>query len=153
MRLRCSQCCRGGSLLGCFMTLTVPNLELSRQTTDWKTHINAGTTIHLYKTSVTIDPTVTIATFTEATYAGYSSQSETCTGPTKIKDGEYELLGLNHVFNAPTSGSQTIYGWWTDDGTNVTAAEAFSSPITMTAGAPGFQLQVAYDHWNSLQYP
>jgi len=129
------------------MAITAPDYEVQLEATAVKVRFNTASTLHLYKNNPTIDESVTIATFTEANYAGYADVPLTgdWSAPAQQAPGDYYVSSPAVTFAAPTSGTQTIYGWWVDDGTGVLACEAFASPITLASGSPGFSLQVNYE--------
>jgi len=138
------------------MAVVNSNGEISTELNAVRTRWNSGSTIHLYTNNFTPVATMTIGSFTEASYTGYAAQSLNAQwqAVVKIKDGEYQMSTPVLTWNAPSSGApQTVYGYWIDDGTNVLAADLFAAPITQSAGGPGFQLTVNIDEWTATDYP
>jgi hypothetical protein len=115
-----------------------------------RTVINSGHTLKLFQNNVTPDPSkVAISFFTVANWDTYANQALTSdfAASTKIVDGEYQILSTVHVFAVPGSGSQTIYGWWIDDGSNVKLSYRFDSSVTMSTSNPALAVQIAYQQW------
>jgi hypothetical protein len=115
-----------------------------------RTTLNSSHTLKLFSNNVTPDPSQTSPSFfTEATFSGYSSQSLSSdfAAATLVVDGEYQILSTVHIWNPPASGSQTIYGWWIDDGTYVKLSFRFDTAVVMSTSNPALAVQIAYQEW------
>jgi hypothetical protein len=115
-----------------------------------RTVLNAGHTLRLFtNNALTPTPATVLGTFTEATFPGYSGQILTgdFAASVKILDGEYQILSTVHVWGPPGSGSQTVYGWYIDDGVHVKLSFLFDVPIVMSVSNPALAVQIAYQQW------
>jgi hypothetical protein len=129
------------------VAIVAPDYEIEIEANAVQARFNTGSAAHLYTNNFIPDVTVTIGSFVEATYSGYSPFDLTglWLTPTRQANGDFYVTTPVMDFSAPSSGSVTIYGYWIDDGTGVLAAEAFASPVTLVSGGPDFMLLVNYE--------
>lgn len=126
------------------------NFEVQSEINQIRTRLNSGLTMRLFtNNSLTVTAATTRATFTEATYAGYAAQSvgSAFAASFNVTTGKYETDSSQITFPAATSGSQTVYGWYIEDGTDWYIAANFDSPITMSSTSPALGIIVAYQQW------
>lgn len=131
------------------------NYFLSARATTLQAYLNSGMTLRLFTDSgLTPTPATVLSDFTEATWSGYApiSLSSAFGSPAKIIDGEYEIQTGNLSWNGPSTGSQTVYGWYVTDGTGVIFSGAFSSAITMDSTVT-LTLQLSPGTWDFSTVP
>ena len=113
-----------------------------------RTLLNSSHNLRLYSNNLTPTPANVLADFTEATFPGYSAVSLASQfgAQTKVQDGEYQIQSGTYTFTFTSGSSQTVYGWYIDDGTNVKFSQIFAQSILMTTGVQ-FTLQVSPQEW------
>lgn len=124
------------------------NYDLSARTTVMKTTFGTGCHLRIFVNNLTPTPANVIGDFTEASWGGYAaiSLSGQWTGPTKIVDGEYEIVTGTYTFTKTSGTDATAYGYYVEDGTGCLFSERFAAPITVVTGT-SFTLQVKFDEY------
>jgi len=136
------------------MSIQVTDVEVARQLTEIRTHLNAASTLHCYKNDYTPIPDSAGGNFTEANFNGYASESLVGNwgAVTEAADGKWYIEATPVTFTKTAGGvDNTIYGWWIDDGTNVVMAERLATPIVITTDALPFRLTIRYTHEAKIQ--
>lgn len=103
-----------------------------------RTFLNGGTlTLRLGKVSFSSTPASNLAAFTEADFAGYAGIPITGQFGAAVltSTGLYTLTSSVFVFTC-TSGSQTVYQWYIDDGVGVIMSENYIAGVMISAGTP-----------------
>lgn len=114
-----------------------------------RTRYNAATTLHLYKNDYTPVPDSADANFTEADFPGYSD--EDLAGDwgaiTEAADGKWYIQtpGIEFAWSGVGS-SNTIYGWYIKDATEVIMAERFASPLLVESDSLPFRLTIRFTY-------
>lgn len=108
---------------------------LSRATT-LQTLLNAGKTLRLFRNSFLPNPDTLLSAFQECTFPGYAAISldGLITGPTALVPGMFQLDSGVLVFQSTGGPSQTIYGWYIDDGTHMFSCQLLDVAVTICAG-------------------
>jgi len=100
----------------------------------------------LYTNNHTPVHTDAIGAFTEAAWAGYTSQTLSPWGAASVSASVASSLGPVVVFNNTSGGSVNTYGYFATDAGNTTAyfAELFAgAPISIPTGL-GLSLQITF---------
>lgn len=107
-----------------------------------RTVLNTGHSLRLFANNFVPDPSTPLASFTEATFTGYAAIDLTgaFTGPAFVQNGQYELQGGVFAWTNSGATTQTVYGWYIDDGTVMDACQLFDVPFVM---APNVTLAFA----------
>lgn len=105
----------------------------------------AGLSLKLYKNNYTPGPTSTIADFTEADFDGYGGAVVNVYQTPVIDPITGDWILVQTVPSPFTQSgviiTNTVYGWWCDDGANILLAERFDTPIEMDLA--GKQITIA----------
>jgi len=107
------------------------------------TLLNSGHTLRLFQNNLTPTPATSLGSFTESTFTGYAavSLSGQFGSPTFVTDGQYQIASGTYTFSCTGGSSQTIYGWYIDDGSNVKMSQRLDTPVTISSGG-NYTLQV-----------
>lgn len=129
-------------------SLVASNALLADRIASLRTLLNSGKTLRLFVNNFTPTPVNIRSDFTEASFVGYAGQSLSSdfAAGVKIIDGEYQSSSTTHTFSCTSGSSQTVYGWYIDDGTDVFLSNKFSAGIVMASGS-SFTLQVKAQEW------
>jgi hypothetical protein len=124
-------------------TPVASNYILNLRAGTLRTLLNSGCTLRIFSNNITPTPANVIGDFTQATYGGYAGQVLTndFAAQVKVKDGEYSITSTVHTFAYTSGATQTVYGWYIDDGTGVMFSAAFPAAIAMGTGV-SFTLQI-----------
>jgi hypothetical protein len=138
--------------------LVLSNFFVNDRAVSVQTKLNAGSRLRLFKSAHVPSPADVLATYTaiEANFDTYPSPVSlaTWTGPTKIVDGQYQLLSATVVYSPPVTTPNTLYGLFVDDGAgNLLFALQFTSAINFAVGAAALSLQIAYNVWSESLHP
>lgn len=100
-----------------------------------RTVLNSGHTLRLFVNNFLPDPASPLAYFIEATFSGYAPIPLTSLFPaaTQVRNGQYELDSGILVFSCTGGSSQTIFGWYIDDGTDMVACQLLDVPVVICA--------------------
>lgn len=100
--------------------------------------------LRLFSNSFLPTPATPLSSFIESVFPGYSRFSLANQFGTAVfvGNGQYEIVSTIFQWGNTGSSSATVAGWYIDDGTNLIACQAFTTPITIAAGGTyGFQLK------------
>lgn len=104
--------------------------------------------LHLASAIFTPGPTLTPASFTEATYEGYATVlMQAWPAPVLTPNGNVSVNASNIAVFQPTGTTtpNTIYGWWLQDHAgNVVCCNTFPTPIVMDSPANQIALVVGW---------
>lgn len=110
---------------------------------------DTGVYLRLFTNNVTPDPSFTLASFTEATFAGYAAKDlDGLWGPVnKVIDGEYRSQLPVQTFTGGVGANQTVYGWYIEGGGDLYLSCRFTAPIVVNNGT-SFQVYIDYEVWS-----
>ena len=98
--------------------------------------LNSGKMLRLFANSLLPTPDAPLSSFVECSFAGYAPipLDGAFTGPTALIPGIYQLDSGVRVFTCTGGPSQTIYGWYVDDGEALVSCQLLDVPVTICAG-------------------
>ena len=108
-----------------------------------------GAKVHLYQNNFTPVPGMTLASFTEADFTGYSASAAVVWNtPGFIPAGNAIVTGDNKQFTVGATPTvfNTIYGYYLTDGAGTTLlfARLFNAPITLSAAGQFIDVVPSY---------
>lgn len=111
------------------MALVIPNNQKTLYLDALKLGYFPSPRIHLFQNNVVPDGTFTLASFTEATFTGYSSQLVTWGASFLNGSNKGQLDSGLHTFTAGTIGtSNTVYGYYVTDSGSTTCLFSERNP-------------------------
>jgi hypothetical protein len=124
-------------------TPVLGNALLSDRAATLAAVLNASHKLKLFANSLTPNPATPLASFVEATFAGYQGVAldSQFGAPTKVQDGQYQISTPFFTFTCSGGSGQLVYGWYIDDSVNMRLAQAFDTPVTIAPGSP-YMLQI-----------
>lgn len=122
-------------------------LELSDEA---RALFNTGHELRLYKNNFSPTSASVIGDFTEADFAGYAavSASGKFGASSQVASGLYKTVSDPFLFTC-SSGSQTVYGWYLTDGSDVKLTGNYLAGFTISPGNP---LAVVIDYRTDAEY-
>lgn len=101
-------------------------------------------TLRLFQNIFLPTPATPLSSFVQSTFPGYApiGLAGSFGSAVRVQDGQWEISSPIFGFGNTGSSSATVQGWYIDDGTNMVACQAFTTPVTITAGGTyTFQLR------------
>jgi len=113
-----------------------------------RTRFNVASDLKLFQNDITPDPNMLIATFTEATYSGYSSfdLSTEWAAPVEDADGKWSIAPASHDFtHSGGAVANTLFGIYVVDGVlGVYFAARFDTPFLFDLNSLPFRVSLKY---------
>ena len=128
--------------------LVASNFFLEEKANELLSYMNSGWTLRLFQNDITPAPETSLGEFVECDFGGYEevSLSGAFSGPTKVQDGQYQIVSEVYQYTSETGASQDVFGLYIDNGTDWCFAYRF--PIALhIEGIMTFSVQVKPSDW------